>query len=65
MKTAPSQIVLTRHVETRLGYHVGWSIYSETIADVRKAFDEAGIVERLITTEAGYWSALEPAPPNT
>ncbi|MDF2823003.1 MAG: Zn-dependent hydrolase [Mycobacterium sp.] len=35
----------------------GWSIYSETIDDVRTAFDEAGIADRLVETN-GDWVAL-------
>jgi hypothetical protein len=44
--------VVVAHVE-------GWSIYSETIADVRTAFDEAGIADRLIANDAGFGAPLD------
>jgi L-ascorbate metabolism protein UlaG (beta-lactamase superfamily) len=44
--------VVVAHIE-------GWSIYSETIADVRTAFDEAGIADRLIANDAGFWAPLD------
>jgi L-ascorbate metabolism protein UlaG (beta-lactamase superfamily) len=43
--------VVVAHIE-------GWSIYSETITDVRTAFDEAGIADRLIGNDAGFWAPL-------
>ena len=42
-----------------IAHIAGWSIYSETIADVRTAFDEAGIADRLVPGDAGYWSLLD------
>ncbi len=44
--------VVVAHIE-------GWSIYSETINDVRTAFDEAGIADRLVPTDAGFWAQLD------
>jgi L-ascorbate metabolism protein UlaG (beta-lactamase superfamily) len=44
--------VVIAHIE-------GWSIYSETISDVRTAFDEAGIADRLVATDAGFWAQLD------
>jgi L-ascorbate metabolism protein UlaG (beta-lactamase superfamily) len=41
--------VVIAHIE-------GWSIYSETLDDVRSAFAEAGITSRLITATAGDWA---------
>jgi L-ascorbate metabolism protein UlaG (beta-lactamase superfamily) len=41
--------VVVAHIE-------GWSVYSETIADVEKAFDEAGIADRIIAYTAGLWA---------
>lgn len=41
-----------------IAHIAGWSIYSETIADVRTAFDEAGIADRLVPGDAGSWSLL-------
>ena len=43
--------VVVAHIE-------GWSIYSENITDVRKAFDEAGIAARLVVNDAGFWAPL-------
>jgi len=34
----------------------GWSVYSETIDDVRTGFDEAGLLGRLVPAEAGVWA---------
>ncbi|WP_264010773.1 MBL fold metallo-hydrolase [[Mycobacterium] manitobense] len=42
-----------------IAHIAGWSIYSETIADVRTAFDEAGIADRLVPGDAGSWSLLD------
>lgn len=42
-----------------IAHIAGWSIYSETISDVRVAFDEAGIADRLVPGDAGTWSILE------
>lgn len=42
-----------------IAHIAGWSIYSETIADVRTAFDEAGIADRLAPGDAGSWSLLD------
>lgn len=42
-----------------IAHVAGWSIYSETYADVRNAFDEAGVVERLVPTEAGFWADID------
>ena len=44
--------VVVAHIE-------GWSIYSENITDVRKAFDEAGIADRLVANDAGFWAPLD------
>lgn len=44
--------VVIAHIE-------GWSIYSEAIADVRAAFEEAGIAERLVGAAAGTWAVLD------
>lgn len=41
--------VVIAHIE-------GWSIYSETIDDVRTAFGEAGIADRLVPYNAGRWA---------
>jgi L-ascorbate metabolism protein UlaG (beta-lactamase superfamily) len=46
--------VVIAHIE-------GWSIYSENITDVRTAFDEAGIADRLVATDAGFWAHLDAA----
>ena len=46
--------VVVAHIE-------GWSIYSENIADVRTAFDEAGIADRLVANDAGFWAPLADA----
>lgn len=43
-----------------IAHIAGWSIYSETFDDVRTAFDEAGIADRLITAVDGHWAL--PAP---
>ncbi|OBK71909.1 hypothetical protein A5651_18120 [Mycobacterium sp. 1274761.0] len=43
-----------------IAHITGWSIYSEDISVVRHAFEEAGIGARLVTAEAGFWSALRP-----
>lgn len=43
--------VVIAHIE-------GWSIYSETIDDVRTAFGEAGIPERLLPYTAGSWAPV-------
>lgn len=45
--------VVIAHIE-------GWSIYSETFDDVRTAFSEAGIADRLVPYSAGRWAL--PAP---
>jgi hypothetical protein len=45
--------VVIAHIE-------GWSIYSETIDDVRTAFSEAGIAERLVAEVAGRWALPTP-----
>jgi L-ascorbate metabolism protein UlaG (beta-lactamase superfamily) len=42
-----------------IAHIAGWSIYSETIADVRVAFDEAGLADRLVAGDAGTWSLRE------
>jgi L-ascorbate metabolism protein UlaG (beta-lactamase superfamily) len=34
----------------------GWSVYSETIDDVRTGFDEAGLLDRLVPAAAGVWA---------
>ena len=39
-----------------IAHIAGWSIYSESIDDVRTAFDEAGIADRLATADAGSWT---------
>ena len=41
--------VVIAHIE-------GWSIYSETFDDVRTAFSEAGIADRLIAATDGRWA---------
>ncbi len=41
--------VVIAHIE-------GWSVYSETIDDVRAGFDEAGLLDRLVPAEAGAWA---------
>lgn len=43
--------VVIAHIE-------GWSIYSETFGDVRAAFDEAGIADRLVPYTAGSWAPI-------
>lgn len=47
--TAPRVVIA--HIE-------GWSIYSETFDDVRTAFSEAGIADRLVPYRAGSWAPL-------
>ncbi|MBO0681368.1 MBL fold metallo-hydrolase [Mycolicibacterium sp. S2-37] len=42
-----------------IAHIAGWSIYSESLADVRTAFDEAGIADRLVAADAGTWSLLD------
>ncbi|MET0897333.1 MAG: MBL fold metallo-hydrolase [Mycobacterium sp.] len=42
-----------------IAHIAGWSIYSETLDDVRAAFDEAGIAERLVAADAGGWALRE------
>jgi L-ascorbate metabolism protein UlaG (beta-lactamase superfamily) len=44
-----------------IAHIAGWSIYSETFADVSTAFDEAGIADRLVVSEAGSWALLDAA----
>lgn len=44
-----------------IAHIAGWSIYSESIADVRTAFNEAGIAERLVSADAGSWALLDDA----
>lgn len=39
-----------------IAHIAGWSIYSETIEDVRTAFSEAGFVERLVSAVDGSWA---------
>lgn len=41
--------VVIAHIE-------GWSVYSETIDDVRTGFDEAGLSDRLVPAESGVWA---------
>lgn len=41
-----------------IAHIAGWSIYSETIDDVRTAFDEAGIADRLVAAMDGHWAPL-------
>lgn len=43
--------VVIAHIE-------GWSIYSETIDDVRTAFSEAGVSDRLVPHVTGSWATL-------
>ncbi|KUI23655.1 MBL fold metallo-hydrolase [Mycobacterium sp. GA-2829] len=42
-----------------IAHIAGWSIYSETITDVRTAFDEAGLADRIVSGAAGAWSICE------
>lgn len=44
-----------------IAHIAGWSIYSESIDDVRTAFNEAGIAERLVAADAGSWALLDDA----
>ena len=37
----------------------GALVYLENITDVRKAFDEAGIADRLVANDAGFWAPLD------
>jgi hypothetical protein len=37
-------------------HYEGWSIYSENAADIVRAFDEAGVSQRLHMTTAGTWT---------
>ncbi len=39
-----------------IAHIAGWSIYSETFDDVRTAFNEAGIADRLLTAVDGRWA---------
>lgn len=39
-----------------IAHIAGWSIYSETFDDVRTAFAEAGITDRLLTAVDGRWA---------
>lgn len=41
-----------------IAHIAGWSIYSEDFSDVRTAFDEAGIADRIVSSGAGFWSLL-------
>ena len=45
-----------------IAHIAGWSIYSQTIDNVRLAFDEAGIAGRLVDADAGSWALLEVQP---
>ena len=42
-----------------IAHIAGWSIYSETIDNVRAAFHEAGIAGRLVDADAGSWAVTE------
>lgn len=42
-----------------IAHIAGWSIYSENIDDVRTAFNEAGIADRLVAADAGTWALLD------
>lgn len=54
-----ADVAATLHVSQVVIAHIeGWSIYSEKIGDVRTAFSEAGIADRLVDTEAGRWAPL-------
>ncbi|MET0454711.1 MAG: MBL fold metallo-hydrolase [Mycobacterium sp.] len=47
-----------------IAHIAGWSIYSEDFTDVRTAFDEAGIVDRIVTAEPGQWAVSEATDPS-
>lgn len=42
-----------------IAHIAGWSVYSEDMAAVRNAFQDAGVADRLISAEAGTWSLLD------